>query len=60
MKIKIIKEGLRNAETNKEIKLNSVIDVTEERANKALKRGVAVKVKNKSKQEALQDEIEKK
>ena len=64
MKIKIIKEGLKNADTNKYLKLDEVIDVSKERGLKAIELERAVEVKEtkkkKSQQKKVEDKLEKK
>lgn len=62
MKIKIIKEGLKNGDNMKPLKLNEIIDVSKERAKKAIQlgRAVEVKPKKKSHQKKVEDKLEKK
>lgn len=58
MKIEILKDGLRNAETGKDLKKGQKIDVSEERAKKAIKQGSAKAVKQSKK--STQDKVSEK
>lgn len=58
MKIEIIKEGLRDAKTKKDLKVGQKIDVSEKRGNKAIKQGSAKAVKEATK--STQEKISKK
>lgn len=60
MEIEILKDGLWNTDNMTQLKEGDVIDIPEKRAKKAIKNKLAKAVKNKSQQEEIQDNIEKK
>jgi len=61
MKIKILKDGLINADTTQPLKKDEVITVSKERGEKAIELGRAEEVKTKkSQQKKVEDKLEKK
>jgi hypothetical protein len=63
MKIKILKEGLKNGDNMDVLKVGDVITVSKERAEKAIELGRAEEAKtrkNKSQQDKISDNLEKK
>ena len=63
MKIEILKNGLKNSDTGKSLKVGEKITVSDKRGQKAIDRGVAKEVETtnkKSQQKKVEDSLEKK
>lgn len=58
MKIEIIKEGKKDAETGKELKVGDKLTVSDERGKKAIANGSAKEVETKK--ESTQEKVSKK